>query len=510
MLVAGRRFVLQVAMLLTLIAPWLCAEEIPFVEATDRVTNRFAEELLVLNPKLFPYSLILPRFSAPSFEGSANFDNEGARLGELLRARLQLFDEPGRRQMNRWGMLSESQRRGIELAMRLQPYAQEMAKSDTTPVHRIGMTSDFWLRPLSGIQAHLRVRIENHGELYSQFNGRIWKEKITSWVDHGAIYAYQKGFFASVGRGSMIWGPEQRDALLFSDNAAPFDRFWIGFEKPALRFDYFFTRLDDVKYNDSLLTRYLSAHRMAFRKHGMFEFGLSEVALYGGYNRPIDWRYLNPVVPFYWEQWNRGSDDNILFGADFAIYWPKRARIFGELMIDDFQIDFVSEPHQVGYKLGIDAAAPFGLGQTFVKLSYTRVNTTVYGQNQPQNLYLYYWRPIGFFGGNDQDRMTAMFRYHLSNAIDAEIEFQYWRRGEGRIEKHQASGVPYQQKFPTGVVEKNPSLRLSLFWLDRRLIEGRLDARYNHYSNFRHQAGASEDQFELSAFLSYYIQGLLN
>ena len=53
----------------------------------------------------------------------------------------------------------------------------------------------------------------------------------------------------------------------------------------------------------------------------------------------------------------------------------------------------------------------------FTKVSYTRVNTTVYGQNKPQNLYLNSGQPIGYFGGNDQDRILALLRYHVSTRL---------------------------------------------------------------------------------------------
>ena len=57
--------------------------------------------------------------------------------------------------------------------------------------------------PSEQLQIHLRMRLENHGELYSQFNGRVWDEKITGWLDNGAVYYYNKGFFASVGRSAI-------------------------------------------------------------------------------------------------------------------------------------------------------------------------------------------------------------------------------------------------------------------------------------------------------------------
>ncbi len=484
-----------------------------FIEATDRSLERYWEEGLLLNPQLRLFANTRPNL-APEFRPwianeAQNFNPHP--ISTLLYERIYAYARVEHLPLNRLGLLKQTGNRELNFGLRFVPYAEEIAASDTMPVHRIGLKTEAWLQPLSTTQIHFRMRLENHGDLYSQWNGRKWDEKITGWVDQAALYYYfPRGIFASIGRSLMIWGPEQHDALLLSDNAPPLDRIWLGYEHPALRFDYFITRLDDVVHNDSTLVRYISAHRLSFRKKGLFEIGLSELVLYGGHNRPVDWRYLNPFVPYYWEQWNRGSDDNVFFGADFSLYWPQRSRIFGELMIDDFQIDLESEPHQVGYKLGIDALEPFGLQRLFTKLSYSRVNTTVYGQNQPQNLYLFYGKPIGYFDGNDQDRILALLRYHISRTYDAELEFRFTRKGEGRIEQHVKSGVPFEDKFPTGVVEKSPSVRLGLLMFDRRLIEGRLDLRFSHFNDYRNQEGVDEDIVEINVFLAWFIQGFSN
>ena len=475
------------------------------VESTDRSLNRYWEERLLLNPELYLYANVQPRLVP------ANEQQQAATGVALdLKRRIDSFSAPANFQLNRLGVFSSKGDKGIRLNTRFVPYLEEMAAGDAKPIHRIGINSEAWVVPSDKVQIHLRLRVENHGELYSQFNGRKWDDKITGWVDNAAVYYHNNGFFGSLGRSSIVWGPEERDALLFSDNAPQFDRIWLGYEHKAVRFDYFITRLDDVKYNDSLLVRYLSAHRLSFRKGSAFEIGLSEVALYGGYNRPVDWRYLNPFTTYYWEQWNRGSDDNIFFGLDFSIYWPHKSRIFGELMIDDFQIDLESEPNQIGYKIGLDMLEPLGFDRLFTKLSYTRVNTTVYGQNQPQNLYLYYDKPIGYFDGNDQDRLLALARYHWSQSFDLELEFQYTRKGEGRIEKHERSGVPFEDKFPTGVVEKSPSIKATALWFANGLFEGRASVKYSHFNNYLHVCGDNVNRTEINLFLAYFLQGLVD
>jgi hypothetical protein len=377
------------------------------------------------------------------------------------------------------------------------------------PVHRIGITAESWLDPNPNYSLHLRAHLENKGQLRSQFSGRVWEDKITGWLDHAALYYFRGGFFGSIGRSFLQWGPEQQDALLISDNSPAFDRVWIGYEHSRFRFEYLLSRLDDVRSNDSPLVRYLVGHRLSFRKADWFELGLSEVVVFGGYQRPLEWHYLNPFLPYYWEQWNEGTDDNVFFGADLVVYWPKHARIFAELLIDDFQIDFESEPHQVGYKIGLDALEPFGAGRLFARFSYTRVNTTVYGQNKAQNIYLHEGESIGFFGGNDQDRWRALLRYHAGDELDLEAEFLYQRRGEGRIVQHEEWGVPYGVPFPSGVVEKVPSLVLRGEFFLPQMLEGHLEFSYSSISNYRNLEGVDKDIYGIDILFSWYLSGVL-
>ncbi|MCK4857378.1 MAG: hypothetical protein KAT58_05390 [candidate division Zixibacteria bacterium] len=475
------------------------------IESTDYIYVRYGEELRLVDSRRALYHHIQPQISYYVIPGKS-----GNPVDSIIACRFYQLRFARNSHLNRLTGIDGDPQRLPHLLLRLVPYTEEIAANDTSAIHRVGLSAETWFIPASNMQVHIRARLENHGELYSQFAGRIWKEKLTGWLDNAAFYYYKNGFFGSVGRSYLIWGPEERDALLISSNSPPFDRLWLGYEHKFLRFDYFLAQLDEINVADTTMSRYLVAHRLSLRKTGLFELGLSEVALFGSPNRSLEWHYLNPFLPYYWEQYNATGDDNILFGADLAIYWPRKCRIFAELVVDDFQIDFESEPHQVGYKIGFDALAPLGLVRLFTKLSYTRVNATVYGQNKPQNLYLHQDEPIGYFGGNDQDRLYALLRYHISPTFDAELELQYTRRGEGGIEPHDESAVPYLDKFPTGAVEKSQSISFQLHMFESHLLVGHLRAGYTHYENHRHIDGQEHDRAEIGIFLSYYLQGWLH
>lgn len=483
----------------------------PHIYSTDWFMNRYWEELELLLPDGLRYVTVRPRIVQ---------DHPGLLLPPGMRSEYGVLEERERRHFDsRFNLLDKAigaiRRRGVfgeyvKLDYRLVPYSQELLADDARPIHRIGTNAEAWFGYLSRWQVHIRARLDNHGGLDPQFHGRIWKEKLTGWVDNAAVYYSVDRFFVSAGRSFIHWGPESRDALLLSDHGPPLDRLWLGYENRAFRFDVIHARLDDMRVDADTVSRYLSAHRLTFRKAGLFELGLSEVVLYGGIDRQPEWYYLNPFLPYYWEQWNQRQEDNIMFGADFVVYWPQRARIFGELLVDDFQIDFESEPHQVGYKLGIDALEPFGLRRIFTKLTYTRLNPTVYGQILRRNLYLHKGEPLGYFAGNDQDRWLGLLRYHASVNFDFELELQRQRRGEGKIGVFEVAAVPYQDQFPTGVVEKSTKLTLRCDFFTKLMLRGYLAAGYEHLDNFAHQDGVSHDRVSLDISLAWYLEGATN
>lgn len=485
------------------------------IESTDRVVNRYWEEYTLLYPHRVLYRSILPRLTRMGDPISSEYMSSSernrmprTRSFDLLESRLHRQYSPRQYFINR--LIGVSQRRveyRSSFRFRLIPYFEEIAFDDAKPTHRVGINAETWLMSGDYWQVHVRARLENKGELYPQFNGRIWKDKLTGWFDNAALYFCKDGFFGSLGRSFIVWGPEEQDALLFSDNSPAFDRIWFGYESSLFRLEFITAQLDDVVYQDQRYHRYLAAHRLSFRKTGWFELGLSEAVLYGGVNRELDWKYFNPVLSYYWEQWNDRTDDNLFLGADLVVYWPERGRIFGELMVDDFQVDFESEPHQVGYKLGVAAVEPFGLSRVFAKTSYTRVNTTVYGQFQPQNQYVHRGESIGYFDGNDLDRILLLTRYHFSPDYDLELELQLNRKGQGRIARHDSSAVLVTGGFPSGVVEKSWQVNLRLLAFTPQMLEGHLELSYSHFDNYRHLEGETHNRLGVNLLLSWLLAG---
>ena len=220
--------------------------------------------------------------------------------------------------------------------------------------------------------------------------------------------------------------------------------------------------------------------------------GLSEVVLYGGENRNFEPYYLIPILPYYGEQYNRDMDDNILWSFDLAVTWFRNKEIYFELLVDDFQYDFKSEPHQTGYQIGLNQTDPFGFKRSYLNIEYTKINNWVYGQNKPWNVYTFDGRGMGSILGPDADRWSLGFTYHWTKDIDLGIKEEYRRKGEGRIETPQPGAVPDLKKFPSGVVEYTNQLKFSVTYQPSARFKLDFTCEYDKAANLMNQSGKNE------------------
>lgn len=319
------------------------------------------------------------------------------------------------------------------------------------------------------VSTRLRVRFDSDGREDSQFHGEYWKEKFTAWVEQAVTVARWKRFTAAFGREYWRWGLSPHDVMLLSDNSPPFNGLRVMYQARNWSYAFHAAELNQMTilqddYPGGIgptgqANRYLVAHRFNWRPRHNLELAVSEVHLFGGIDRGWQWSYLNPFLPYYWEQLNNDTNDNPLWNLELSWRVIDGLQFYGEWMIDDFQIDFESEPHQIGVLAGIQwIPNPFD-GRLALNAEYQRLNTFVYGQTRPWNRYVHHvdlhGQPIGIGSnlGTDADRVTLAPLYHLSQHIDLRGRLEHIRRGENRISDPQFTAVPKGLPFPSGTVE---------------------------------------------------------
>ncbi len=347
-----------------------------------------------------------------------------------------------------------------------------------------------------------KILVCTKAEKQKNIFGRKWENGLTGVIDESYIELDLGHFFIFLGRDYLRWGPGEKDFLLLSGFCPPFDMLKFGANFGSFRFLFFATWLDELIYSDRLYKRYLSGHRIDFKPFSWLELGASEVVLYGGEKRSLEPYYLNPILLYYGEQWNQGYDDNPLWSFDFSFNKFKNKEIYGEILIDDFQYDFKSEPQQIGFRLGVFFADLFSLEKTFTNLEYERINNWVNGQNKPQNLYTFHDVGIGSFLGPDADRFYFDFLYNLNYSFKLGLKGEYRRKGEGRVDVHPKGKVP-RTKFPSEIVEYTKKIGFKSTYQPNSnlLVEG--EVGYNRIDNFENTEEKDQDNFFFSISLNY-------
>jgi hypothetical protein len=335
-----------------------------------------------------------------------------------------------------------------------------------------------------------RVVIDTEVEKERRYVGREWKHGLTGVFDQAYANIDLGYFHLLLGRDHLRWGPGRQDVLLLSDRIPPFDMAKLEGSLGSFRLIFFAATLDQFRVADNgfQARRYLSGHRINLKLGFGLEMGISEVVLYGGEDRDPEPYYLNPLLPYYGEQHNRSRDDNILWSFDLALSSFRNKEVYFELLVDDFQYDFESEPHQTGFQLGLKYADPFGLERSCFNVEYTKINDWVYGQNKPWNVYTYHGRGIGSVLGPDADRWHLRLLYHFTQDVDLALSAEYRRKGEGRIDIAQSSAVPDSDKFPSGLVEYTSQHQLTMTYQPGARLKLDLSVEHLKIKNLENQS----------------------
>jgi len=362
-------------------------------------------------------------------------------------------------------------------------------------------TGIWWVR--------MRGDVDSHGELDPTFFGEEWKDKFTGTVDIAYFTLRTGGFELAVGRDFLRWGSAPYDALLLNDQSPPFNMARFVYHHRLFDFSFFFTGLDSAfghPADDSADTapnvkRYLAGHRIEVRPASGLELGLSEVVVWGGADRQLEAYYLNPFLPYYWEQLNADVDDNPLWSLDVSWRVPRGPMLYGEWLIDDFQIDFESEAHQVGWSLGLNWPGVPLIPGSFVTADWTHIEPSVYNQVLPYNRYLNRRVGMGSVLGPDAERYLLRWRQHLSRSLDVTLQGRLEREGESEIDEPLVTPISRDQ-FPSGIVQTTTETQLGVFFQPSRHLRFDLRAGYRWQENAANVTGVSQDGGFVSASVS--------
>jgi hypothetical protein len=291
----------------------------------------------------------------------------------------------------------------------------------------------------------------------------IWKWDYTADFQKAYLRLHNEKFSALLGRQTLFWGPGYDGSLVISDNSPPFDmimlqgRIWnVKFTSFSAMLDKMWNEHDNPPYR-YLANRFISGHRLDWLVNKKLELGLSEILLYAGEAQYMDLQYLNPILPYYANQYNSSLDDNSLVSID-AIYKPvKKIKIYMQFLVDDFSYAD-NDPNALGYIFGINLSDPFSIKQMDFRAEYARIGSWTYTHLEPENQYTHYGWVIGHHLGPDADQI--LFEICRMLDIDSRLKVIYaFKRDGSQTVADRYRGEDYKKmKFPSGDVKNEHKL----------------------------------------------------
>ena len=343
------------------------------------------------------------------------------------------------------------------------------------------------------------------------YSGKKWRG-FAGDIDQAFASFESARFTLLVGRFGCFWGPQR--SLVFSPQQK-LDGLAYTARWGKLAVSYRLGALDGLNPDEDPVAqfepRYIAAHRFDWHFSDRLRAGLFETVVFGGPGRQIDLFYLNPLIFFHGSQLNEKLNDNTIVGFDFDIQPLSGLTAWGQLAIDDIQLDKKSrgdqEPDQYAIMLGGYLADLWT--NTDLRFEYQRVTNWTFNQMHARNRYLNDGHPIGSVAGNDYDLAEIGLVYWWRELLQSSIALSYGRKGEGRIDAPWTqpwveSESDYAEPFPTGVVEKTATVSLSLkgFVLGRAFID--LQAGVNWTRNRLHLAGDNPTLPFVKLYLSIF------
>lgn len=351
--------------------------------------------------------------------------------------------------------------------------AERRHRADDFPSLFGGMT----FRPAKNFGAFAMLSLDRARALDPAYTGKKYRGLAGETALAALFYTGHKAT-VTLGRLRPVWGPRPVN-LILSETADPLDLLAASYRTGRLAFHFLFARLDKSRpdsldrirfpnyaFNDN---RYLAAHRLDLKLHRRLRVGVTETILFGGEGRPPELYYLNPLQIFHGVQINEKTDDNTIVGFDFTALPGWGTVLYGQAIVDDFQLDDKSqgdqEPNEWGLMAGVFKAGRVRSLLPDLRLEYIHLTNRTYHQLYPRNRYLHHDKPLGHPLGPDADSVALTARFWPDGNIWIECELAYRRHGEGSLhaswdEPWMAVTGHYDEPFPTGVVEKTAAVAL--------------------------------------------------
>jgi len=325
---------------------------------------------------------------------------------------------------------------------------------------------------------YLYPRIVNRPELFRGFSGiprDIERGGFSSGeTDLSGISFENDWMIIQFGRGRQSWGAGNDIELGISEKSNSYDYGMLDLDLGKVKVRYFHGYLE----TDSLsINRYITGRGIEWNNQKNLLIGLSEIIIYSGENRPIDFSYFNPMsthleIELNDRQNNSGSDGgNGIWQLSFDYMLMDDIRLSGNYLFDEFTLDQVQKDEGKGTGRAFSfksAYTPIKTVDSFIScyVSIISVGTNTFKHEDGKNNLVQRNDPLGWHIGSDSMERKIGINWLYQKKIINSLDFGNRNVGENNFINNLYE--PYTNyldgQFPSGDVENINFMSYKLQW----------------------------------------------
>ncbi len=304
------------------------------------------------------------------------------------------------------------------------PYNTSRAgKSDSGKAQKASTFDDF--RTVIGYESS-SLRFEA-GNDWNQWGPGHWQhltfsQKPWFWVQDSLKASPAANYEGSSHHGWSRAG-EYRRGYRYPGESSPMTQIRLVFGGKRWKYTKFMAQKTGLS-SDSIA--YIIAHRLDIRVTDNWNIGLHELVATSGRNPELT--YLIPLIPLKYAEHQLGDRDNIALGLDMEYYFLNRARIYGELFLDDF-IDFRPDywGNKIAFMLGFEWLNPFWKNsQLFTE--YSRVEPWLFTHQRYNNQLQHFGSLLGSEIPANSHILHLQFNQFLPAQSHIGFEYSFMQR----------------------------------------------------------------------------------
>jgi len=189
----------------------------------------------------------------------------------------------------------------------------------------------------------------------------------------------------------------------------------------------------DNSTNNLVPRKYAAMHHLSMNITPWLNMGLFESVIFGRKDR-FEFGYLNPVIFLRSVEGNLGSRDNAVIGADFKINLLKRGQVYGQLLLDEFNLSKMREQsgwwgNKTGLQLGVKYVDVASIKNLDMQAEWNRVRPFTYSHFDSVSSYSHYNQPLAHPLGANFNEYILLFRYQPVNRLQMQARLIYWKQG---------------------------------------------------------------------------------